>query len=548
MESSVKKVEGLLDGNTKYFIPPYQRPYRWDPENAEQLVQDVYESYQSKEDKYFIGSMICIEQEGGFEVVDGQQRLITLTLILKQLSELINEGRIKIDLQKKILWTETFTGYTSPAVKVRKNEHEFYLNILEGKGVEPKTNTEKVFSTNQSEINTFLTTLSQNELEKLAKHLLTKVLIVFVVADDRMSSFRLFNVLNDRGVGLNDADLLKNFLFGEVSGNKDRSRQVEKKWQQIEDLVGEQEIGTFFLLHIHSEKINRDRVVKIKGRRVSNFEYCQHQLRGKFDGDAVRMLDALIKSAENYDEILNGGPEIKKSIAFMLKLSGAKLKEWFPALLAFLNKRGHTEEFFEFAKLMEKIYAQSCLRKLTSGQRDKACYLAIEAINRDESFPTIMESIKDCVDNQKFEESLNADDFYDGSRRQIIVLVKSVLMKVDAEREDGSVEKNYTGKITVEHILPQNMNDPYWINLFTKEQHEKWKNKLGNLTLISGAKNSSAKNFGFDKKKESYNRLNQKCSFEITKEICELPEWNMRSLKDRHDKLKKEMKKLWFVD
>lgn len=74
-----------------------------------------------------------------------------------------------------------------------------------------------------------------------------------------------------------------------------------------------------------------------------------------------------------------------------------------------------------------------------------------------------------------------------------------------------------------------------------------WLHKLGNLTLISGSKNSEAQNSDFDKKKGIYEKLNNKSSFDLTRDICKVSEWDIYSLKERHEQLKCSLSDLWLV-
>lgn len=128
MEAKECKVQDILTENKKYIIPAYQRPYSWSSDNAEQLIDDIYQSYLSEDKEYFIGSMICINKGNNtFEVVDGQQRLTTLSLIVSELKKLIEHQGVKDDLQKRILPIDVYSDETDePRLVVRKKEHDLY--------------------------------------------------------------------------------------------------------------------------------------------------------------------------------------------------------------------------------------------------------------------------------------------------------------------------------------------------------------------------------------------------------------------------------------
>ena len=110
MEAKECKVQDILTENKKFIIPSYKSPYSWTVDNAEQLIDDIYKSSQSEENEYFIGSMICINKgQNQYEVVDGQQRLTTLSIIVSELKKIIPIQGIKDDLQKRVLPIDVYS-------------------------------------------------------------------------------------------------------------------------------------------------------------------------------------------------------------------------------------------------------------------------------------------------------------------------------------------------------------------------------------------------------------------------------------------------------
>src|SRR5690348_5347018 len=92
MKAEERTISNILTEQFSYEIPPYQRPYCWEQENVQQLLEDLWEAYTAKDNEYFIGSLITIERERDrrYEVVDGQQRLTTLNLIFARLRDRIS--------------------------------------------------------------------------------------------------------------------------------------------------------------------------------------------------------------------------------------------------------------------------------------------------------------------------------------------------------------------------------------------------------------------------------------------------------------------------
>lgn len=98
--------------------------------------------------------------------------------------------------------------------------------------------------------------------------------------------------------------------------------------------------------------------------------------------------------------------------------------------------------------------------------------------------------------------------------------------------------------------MPRNMGEPgsYWYQNFKKEEHVQWINKLGNLTIIPRDRNAGAGNANFPAKKLAYAEQGKESPFALTREICEYDEWTPAAIEARHEKLKEEIRKLWWVD
>lgn len=550
MEAKECKVQEILTEDKRYIIPPYQRPYSWNSDNAEQLIDDIFQSFKANEEEYFIGSMICINKgKNLYEVVDGQQRLTTLSLVVEQLKTLTNVNKIKEDLQQRLLPVDMFSDEADiPRLTVREKERSLYqhyiLQGLQDYKPEKPSDTESLFIENHSVIGNYLASKSQEEIKGLVKYILQNVFIVFVQTGDIASSFRLFNVLNNRGMPLSNADLLKNTLFEAISGNQLDSEQVEKAWADIEDIVGVSRLDKFLTLHRISEKNDRDRVLQ-KG--YESFVSC---LKDDFGGDAVKMSLNLLGSARNYSKLINNdfdNIQLKRRISSLGQLSA---EEWVPPLMAFLNRINNKndlqlEQFYEYVRIFEKVYIHGWMKKQVKSQREMVCYSAFVAINNGLPFNEIIEHILVHADNEGFLSSLDKD-LYEPRPNQVN-LIKSILLRLDLEQQDESVIKTYTGRITIEHVLPQKMSNDYWLDRFNEGEHEQWLHKLGNLTLISGSKNSEAQNSDFDKKKGIYEKLNSKTSFDITRDLCLMDEWDLSSLSQRHERLKTKLKELWLV-
>lgn len=553
MEAKELKIIDILTENKRFIIPSYQRPYSWDGENTKQLIDDIYQSFCQKEKEYFIGTLICIHKgDSIYEIVDGQQRLTTLSLIFAKMKDLIKNTGVKGDLQKRVLPIDVFSNEVQePRLKVRSKEYDLYHNyILQGDAnflPATPTYTQKLFIDNSRVIEDYLSKIGDERVIcNLAQYILEHVYIVFVQTDNFASSFRLFNVLNTRGMDLASSDLIKNSLFEAANESGKGYENVEKYWDNIEEIVGIEHLDKFLMQNRLSQKKDRDRVVK---NLVEEYIYL---LDKSYAGNSMEFTIDLLKSARNYQKILGMNFDdlsLTKIFSSLHRLSD----EWIPPILAFFNRMDKdnicevdSKEFKEFIQTFEKSYIHGWFKKQVRSKREIVCYSTLVAINTDKTFKEIIESVKDDSDNDGFLASLN-NDFYEPLSPSRNNFLKAILLRIDQEMQDDSVYKTYYGTITIEHVLPQRNSDEYWRERFTNEEHSVWLHKLGNLALISGTKNSKAGNMSFDKKKMIYGAQNNKVSFDITKGLCEYAEWNLDSLQDRHKFLIEMAKKIWVI-
>ena len=218
MQASQRTIAQVLTEQICYEVPPYQRPYSWTRDNVEQLLDDVWEAYVRKDAEYFIGSLITIERERDrlYDVVDGQQRLTTLNLILARLRDHVQEPA-RSALGKRVLPVNELTGeQESPRLTLRRKDQKFFRkHVLDSQPVSPATEAEIRAASdapklrlmeNVNAIDEFCQKHDETTLKGFANYLLTQVYAVFVTTGSLGSAYRLFNVLNARGLALSNAD------------------------------------------------------------------------------------------------------------------------------------------------------------------------------------------------------------------------------------------------------------------------------------------------------------------------------------------------------
>lgn len=543
MKAEERTIGNILTEQICYEIPPYQRPYSWKKENVQQLVEDVWEAYETNDKEYFMGSLITIEKEKNqrYDVVDGQQRLTTLNLIFSRLRDHINDQAAKAELGKRILPHNVLTGEAeTPRLLLRKKDQGFFRRyILEAQPILDKDLAgldapQQRLAENLKAMDEFCSGKGEKTLKLFANYLLSRVYVVLVTTDSQQSAYRLFNVLNARGMSLSNADLIKNILFNrlDLQANRNGELELEERWLELEEEVGIDRLDTFFGHH-------RTSITAAKGRGSLHEEV--EKIINETDGGPFDFLDKVVGSAENYMRIVDCEFTEAATLRSLRALQRVEYDEWIPPLLAYLNQPVQDLSEPDFASLLEKITIQNWVRRLGRAARLTVYFQLISAIKSNANGNDVREIFHRNSQNTEFLDMLGGDIYgkpFD----------TAILLRLEEAIQDDSVTKSYSGRLTIEHVLPQALKDNYWKIRFTPDEHSLWLHRLGNLAMLCGSKNYKAQYYDFDRKKKIYNDRDKKVSFDLTKEICAMPEWTVSTIETRHKRLMEIAKQIWTIN
>ncbi len=253
----------LIGNGKRYKIPEFQRDFSWNEENWEDIWQDLIYIFEDKELQDYMGTIVLqnLKEKKTFLVVDGQQRITTLSLfiiaIVRNLKDLVeknidiekNEERIKKILDIYIGEKSISDLYYKSKLTLNENNDSFYQSrVLEFKDPvnfaklrDSEKLIYKAYKYFYEEIKRYFTTLTGEKLGKFLEKTLDGLTFIQITVDDDISAYTVFETLNARGVELTTTDLLKNYLFSIVAsiGKKGSEFKILKEdWQQIVDTVG----------------------------------------------------------------------------------------------------------------------------------------------------------------------------------------------------------------------------------------------------------------------------------------------------------------------
>lgn len=245
IEANVKSIERLKD--FYFVVPDYQREYVWEADDqVEQFLFDIDSEYDPEvktAPSYFIGSIIIVDREGQFDVIDGQQRLTTIVISLCALRDLLKLNNLSekqtryFDIVKQ--WLMDF-DIDSDTTRVRlelqyDESRDFLARLIHGESfVGEDTASIKRMRDAYDRIRSHFQQVLDESLEALVnyvRYVLTRIELVVIESENLGSALKIFETINQRGAGLNAMDLVKNLLFSEA--REAEFGQIKATWRKL---------------------------------------------------------------------------------------------------------------------------------------------------------------------------------------------------------------------------------------------------------------------------------------------------------------------------
>lgn len=461
--------------------------------------------------------------------------------------DLTTDKKAKETLRDKIYQEENEFENKSEEVRVlvRERDRDFFQEyILEDEGTSGYPSSKKITEPQKKMIKAVQVfrkkLLYDNKIDikflnEMIKYVLNNCILVYVKTTNLTSAFRLFSILNDRGMPLTASDLLKSINLGAI--NKDVNRvHYQKLWEEIEEDLERAEldkligfIRTIFIKEKAKKSIVDEFNELIYDKKILN--------RGadfvKYLVGISQIYQARILNAEL--EIDNKEIEVKYHNLITLMRDYISASDWMPVFLSFVDKFEDKYKIYSFLRLLEKKFVVNWIRGVTPTERtvemNRLLHIIEEAVFDDDVLNNQIFNTEEH--HQEILKELNRNDFY--SKKYS----KYLLMRLNMDlSENSSIKKMYeSATINIEHILPQNPKEnSEWMALFNDREREKYTNRIGNLVLLSRKKNSLANNKIFSKKIVEYYSKGI-TDFELTKEIKKYKKWTTEEIEERQEKM-----------
>ena len=545
--ASEKNLDRVFCREYVFRIPVYQRPYAWELEHVEVLLDDLLDAMdRDKDEPYFLGSIVLIKtpDEPESDVVDGQQRLTTLTMLFCVLRE-STDGEWPDSIDERIRQRRDVATGRPEVVRLRHRarDQKFfhqYIQAREGIGnlieIQPPTNTDSQtrIVENVRYLDEKIRKLTPERRVKLAEFMIQRCFLVVVTTSSKSSAYRIFAVMNDRGLDLSPTDILKADITGEIADERSRTTYAEK-WESVEEALGRDRFSDLFS-HI------RMVYAKEKSRRNLQDEFRDHVLAG-VDSEAF-IDDVLLPYSEAYEKAVGLDDDVPTQVKLYLKhLSRLDNVDWIPPAMAlFFNLHFELGQRIEYVRGLERLaYGLFILRANVNKRiaRFSAVVNAFQEGNHHEILGAL---------ELKEDERTSINSVLDGPIYSLARVPKPLLLRLDGLL--AGAEATYDHPIvTIEHVLPQTPRaDSQWIEWFPNDlEREQWTHRLANLVLLSRRKNTRASNFEFERKKREYFQR-EFSPFPLTMSVLQEEEWTPSVLEKRQEELLGKLTNEWCLN
>lgn len=549
----------------KFQVPMYQRSYKW----SKNEVEDFWNDLNLAEEGYLLGAFVLWPgKDEYFEIIDGQQRLATITILFAVLRDLfleLSEKKLAAAIQSNYIGELNDEGEYVFRLKLGSKDYPNFKKYIQetsidvnGKKVflksikkgEGSLSLENYFFLRESAEGGFKTNSSNIEkiekLKEIRDLLLDKISVICVRVDDKADAFTIFETLNYRGLSLTVSDLLKNLLFSKI---KDRVDTAIQYWTRIEDILIEKNADIRrFIRHFWLSKFNFVTETYLYKNIKKEIESKKYK-----DDKIIDFLIELRNEATTYSQITQ--PDVgywstidntHKIYKTLCGISVLDVKQCYSLLLclirAFKNKSITGSKLKELFKFIEIFSFRNVISRISPTGLEKIysdISIRINNANNKEEISIALETFKKIIlktrnpSNEALKDGLS-ELRIDSRNKKLITYILSEI------NYEGSYDEQQINSIDIEHVYPLNPSKE-WNDVKKNIEEKELTTLLGNLTILSKSLNKKASNRPYKGKKEVY----KESQLPINDYFNSIEKWDNEEILTRHDLLIDKIKNIW---
>lgn len=541
---------GRIFGDEYVFeIPPYQRPYAWELDQARELLSDLLSAMDqgAGSDVYFLGSIVLIKRPATPEsmVVDGQQRLTTLTILLSVMRDLTTDPESKFERRAYVHQKASADKGTADRYRLllRDRDRAFFLKTVQDMNAtsalpppDRLEGSQQRIVENAAHFRSELENMDEDRRNRLFAFIIQRCYLVVVAVPTQDAARRIFTVLNARGMDLTPTDILKADLLERAGSLKEAD--LARRWEEIELTVG------------------RDRFVELFGQLRMIFEREKPRTAldvgfakavAAFTGDAETFVGDILEPLASASDLLakpeafakRYGTEAGRALRSLHRIDN---KDWLPPMLLQLwrQQSAGSSDIAAFTVDLERLAYFLFVVRADVNERIVRFSAVMDEIEPRPGKSALL-GMKLTDEEQALFLSALAGPIYRKSR-----VCKPVLQRLDEALSSGGA--TYEEPTSIEHVLPQTItSQSEWADLFPDEtERDYWTHRLANLVFLTRRINIRASNWDFERKKKTYFASPDGVSpFPITQSVLQATAWTADVLAARQEFLLEKLADLW---
>lgn len=554
MKGSEAKLVSYMEGNDKRFvIPVYQRNYDWKIENCKQLYNDLINVILNRRRSHFFGSIVSVYVDGAFNeylVIDGQQRLTTVSLLFLAMYNLMKSGIVKPqreNLAEKIYNTYLIDQWRTDETRIKlkpvKNDSAAFAKLF---GDESEHVPDSNLTINY---NYFYSRICRQEItiDELFDAV-TRLEIINITLNQEDNPQLIFESLNSTGLALSEGDKIRNFV---LMGLEPRQQNLfyEKYWNRIEIHTG-YNVSLFIRDYL---SIKRQQIPSVNKVYFQFKEYVEESAI-----DTETLLSDLLDYAKRYEILLKGNTADKQLNACIVRLNKLETTVTRPFFLEVLRLQSEgrltADEVRDIFLYTENYLFRRLICDMTTSALNKIFLkLHSDIVRYDGTEEKYAQKFKYALcgktDNGRFPDDREFAEAF-ATRPIYLMNSKNKIYILERFENFGTVEVRdiYSGceegVYTIEHIMPQHLT-PVWMKSLGddyEEIYETWLHRIANLTLTGY--NSKYSNAPFEEKRDMNNGFADS-HLHINQWIAHQKQWGLAELEERSRLLTEQALTIW---
>lgn len=556
MNGNAQKLIKYLDGASKRFIiPVYQRNYDWKMEHCKQLYDDLVKIIRQNRKSHFFGSIVSVQSESGtmeeFLIIDGQQRLTTISLLLLAIYHLLSSGKMVSrdhQLTDKILKKYLIDEYEPEEKRIKlkpiKNDQKAFGILFD--------QDEEYIPDSNLTINYryFYDRIQHGELDiDELFDAICKLEIINISLNHEDNPQLIFESLNSTGLNLSEGDKIRNYILMGLP-NDQQTKFYEKYWNRIESYT-DYDVSSFV----------RD-YLSIKQQSTPNINSVYPTFKKYVEDAEVADIEPLLKDlleyAKRYAFLIKGGHSDEQLNSCIYRLNRLSTSVTRPFLLEVirLSESGAltADELIEVFHFTESYLFRRAICDLPTNALNKIFLLLHREIIRfdgDEShyvekFKYALLSKRERTrfpSDEEFAECMSTRNIYGMNPKNKLYLFERLENSETSETKDvwGHLDR---GEYSIEHIMPQHLTAAWIVSLGDNYEaiHTNWLHRLANLTLT--AYNSRYSNSPFAEKRDMPHGFKDS-GLRINQWVGRKEQWGLPELEERDQLLKNTVIGIW---